>query len=112
MSLHGKKVILHDMSLRDGMHPKRHQISLDQMIAVAAALDAAGLAGADSAIDPAELAGCASGCGASYAALLAIAVAARRIRSGEARHVLVAQAGGASADCAVVLARAEAAHAS
>src|SRR6188508_1959484 len=41
MKLQGKKVTLHDMSLRDGMHPKRHQISLDQMIAVATGLDAA-----------------------------------------------------------------------
>jgi 4-hydroxy-2-oxovalerate/4-hydroxy-2-oxohexanoate aldolase len=37
------KIILHDMSLRDGMHPKRHQITLEQMIAVAAALDDAGV---------------------------------------------------------------------
>jgi 4-hydroxy-2-oxovalerate/4-hydroxy-2-oxohexanoate aldolase len=43
MSLRNKKVTLHDMSLRDGMHPKRHQISIDQMIAVATALDAAGM---------------------------------------------------------------------
>ena len=37
------KVTLHDMSLRDGMHPKRHQITLEQMIAVATALDEAGV---------------------------------------------------------------------
>ncbi len=41
MKLQGKKVTLHDMSLRDGMHPKRHQISLEQMIAVATGLDGA-----------------------------------------------------------------------
>ncbi len=39
----GKKVILHDMCLRDGMHPKRHQITLAQMIAVAEGLDGAGV---------------------------------------------------------------------
>lgn len=43
MDLKGKKVILHDMSLRDGMHPKRQQISLAQMIAVATGLDEAGV---------------------------------------------------------------------
>jgi 4-hydroxy-2-oxovalerate/4-hydroxy-2-oxohexanoate aldolase len=41
--LDGKNVTLHDMCLRDGMHPKQHRISLDQMIAVATALDAAGM---------------------------------------------------------------------
>lgn len=43
MNLHGKSVVLHDMCLRDGMHPKRHQISTEQMIAVATGLDAAGV---------------------------------------------------------------------
>ena len=32
MNLSGKNVILHDMCLRDGMHPKQHQISIEQMI--------------------------------------------------------------------------------
>src|SRR5262249_53714331 len=41
MDLKGRRVVLHDMSLRDGMHPKRHQISLEQMVAVATALDEA-----------------------------------------------------------------------
>lgn len=43
MNLNGKKIVVHDMSLRDGMHAKRHQISLDEMVAVASALDAAGV---------------------------------------------------------------------
>jgi 4-hydroxy-2-oxovalerate/4-hydroxy-2-oxohexanoate aldolase len=43
MNLQGKQVVLHDMSLRDGMHPKRHQISLEQMVRVAEGLDAAGV---------------------------------------------------------------------
>ncbi len=43
MNIKGKKVVLHDMSLRDGMHAKRHQISLDQMVAVATGLDEAGM---------------------------------------------------------------------
>jgi 4-hydroxy-2-oxovalerate/4-hydroxy-2-oxohexanoate aldolase len=41
--LQGKKITLHDMTLRDGMHPKRHQMSLDQMKAIATGLDAAGV---------------------------------------------------------------------
>jgi 4-hydroxy-2-oxovalerate/4-hydroxy-2-oxohexanoate aldolase len=43
MDLRGKRVTLHDMSLRDGMHPKRHRITIEQMIAIASALDAAGV---------------------------------------------------------------------
>jgi 4-hydroxy-2-oxovalerate/4-hydroxy-2-oxohexanoate aldolase len=43
MNLHGRKITLHDMSLRDGMHSKQHQISIDQMVAVSTALDAAGV---------------------------------------------------------------------
>jgi 4-hydroxy-2-oxovalerate/4-hydroxy-2-oxohexanoate aldolase len=43
MSIKGKKVILHDMSLRDGMHAKQHQISLEQMVEIATALDDAGI---------------------------------------------------------------------
>src|SRR5450432_766463 len=43
MNLHGKKITLHDMCLRDGMHPKQHQISIAQMVAVATGLDAAGV---------------------------------------------------------------------
>ena len=35
MTLKGKKITVHDMTLRDGMHPKRHQMTLDQMIASA-----------------------------------------------------------------------------
>jgi 4-hydroxy-2-oxovalerate/4-hydroxy-2-oxohexanoate aldolase len=38
-----RKILLHDMTLRDGMHPKRHQISLEQMRVVAMGLDAAGV---------------------------------------------------------------------
>jgi 4-hydroxy-2-oxovalerate/4-hydroxy-2-oxohexanoate aldolase len=43
MSLQGKRITLHDMTLRDGMHPKRHQMSLEQMIAIATGLDRAGV---------------------------------------------------------------------
>ncbi len=34
-----KKITLHDMCLRDGMHPKRHRITLKEMIDIATALD-------------------------------------------------------------------------
>ncbi|WP_445157508.1 4-hydroxy-2-oxovalerate aldolase [Halomonas sp. E14] len=43
MNLQGKNIILHDMSLRDGMHAKQHQISLDQMVDIATGLDQAGI---------------------------------------------------------------------
>jgi 4-hydroxy-2-oxovalerate/4-hydroxy-2-oxohexanoate aldolase len=43
MTVQGKKITVHDMTLRDGMHPKRHQMTLDQMRAVATGLDAAGV---------------------------------------------------------------------
>lgn len=43
MNLKGKKVTLHDMCLRDGMHPKRHQITVDEMVRVAKAMDDAGM---------------------------------------------------------------------
>ena len=43
MDLRNKKVVLHDMSLRDGMHTMRHQISVEQMKTVAAGLDNAGV---------------------------------------------------------------------
>ena len=42
-SLKGRKVLLHDMCLRDGMHAKREQISVEQMVKVATALDDAGV---------------------------------------------------------------------
>jgi len=38
-----KKITIHDMTLRDGMHPKRHRISLDEMRHIAQGLDAAGV---------------------------------------------------------------------
>lgn len=37
------RVVLHDMSLRDGMHPMRHQIRVSDMVRIATALDAAGV---------------------------------------------------------------------
>jgi 4-hydroxy-2-oxovalerate/4-hydroxy-2-oxohexanoate aldolase len=43
MDIKGRKVTLHDMCLRDGMHAKQHQISPEQMGAVACALDEAGI---------------------------------------------------------------------
>ncbi len=43
MDLKGKKISVHDMCLRDGMHPKQHQITVEEMVAVARALDDAGV---------------------------------------------------------------------
>nr|WP_311529479.1 4-hydroxy-2-oxovalerate aldolase [uncultured Ralstonia sp.] len=43
MNLKGKHITVHDMTLRDGMHPKRHQMTLDQMRSIASGLDAAGV---------------------------------------------------------------------
>ncbi len=43
MDLKGKKITVHDMCLRDGMHPKMHQISVEEMVTVSKALDAAGV---------------------------------------------------------------------
>src|SRR5690625_2193221 len=43
MDLSGTKVTLHDMTLRDGMHPKRHRITLDEMVSIAKGLDEAGV---------------------------------------------------------------------
>ena len=43
MTQHRPRVTLHDMSLRDGMHPKRQQMTIAQMVSVATALDAAGM---------------------------------------------------------------------
>lgn len=38
-----RRIVLHDMCLRDGMHPKRHQITLEQMRNIARGLDEAGV---------------------------------------------------------------------
>jgi len=43
MSMQSKKITVHDMTLRDGMHPKRHLMSLEQMTSIASGLDAAGV---------------------------------------------------------------------
>jgi len=43
MNLRGRMVKVHDMSLRDGMHPKRHQITIEQMQVIAVGLDEAGV---------------------------------------------------------------------
>jgi 4-hydroxy-2-oxovalerate/4-hydroxy-2-oxohexanoate aldolase len=42
-SIEGRKITLHDMTLRDGMHPKRHQMTLEQMTTISQGLDAAGV---------------------------------------------------------------------
>lgn len=41
--LSGTKITLHDMCLRDGMHAKKEQISLQEMVTIASALDKAGV---------------------------------------------------------------------
>ena len=43
MNLNGRTITLHDMTLRDGMHPKRHQMTLQQMTHIATGLDEAGV---------------------------------------------------------------------
>ena len=43
MELRGKKITVHDMTLRDGMHPKRHLMTLEQMRSIAVGLDEAGV---------------------------------------------------------------------
>lgn len=43
MNLKGKRITVHDMTLRDGMHPKRHQMTLEQMRSIAQGLDDAGV---------------------------------------------------------------------
>lgn len=43
MDLTGKNVTLHDMSLRDGMHAKQHQITVEEMVTVSKAMDDAGM---------------------------------------------------------------------
>ncbi len=35
MTLTNRSITLHDMTLRDGMHPKRHQMTLEQMKSIA-----------------------------------------------------------------------------
>jgi len=42
-ALQGRKILLHDMCLRDGMHAKREQITVDQMVRLAVAMDDAGI---------------------------------------------------------------------
>ena len=41
MDLRGKRITVHDMTLRDGMHPKRHLMTLEQMKTIAQGLDQA-----------------------------------------------------------------------
>ena len=43
MNLQGKQITVHDMCLRDGMHPRQHQITVDEMVTVARAMEDAGV---------------------------------------------------------------------
>lgn len=43
MNSKATNLVLHDMTLRDGMHPKRHQMSIEQMISISEGLDEAGI---------------------------------------------------------------------
>ncbi len=43
MSIKDKKITIHDMSLRDGMHSVAHQFTIEQMVALSTALDDAGV---------------------------------------------------------------------
>ena len=43
MDLYKKPITVHDMCLRDGMHAKRHQITVNEMVNVSKAMDDAGI---------------------------------------------------------------------
>ena len=43
MDFHKKKITVHDMCLRDGMHAKRHQITVNEMVKISKAMDEAGI---------------------------------------------------------------------
>ena len=43
MDSHKKEITIHDMCLRDGMHAKRHQITVNEMVKISKAMDEAGI---------------------------------------------------------------------
>jgi 4-hydroxy-2-oxovalerate/4-hydroxy-2-oxohexanoate aldolase len=43
MTINNKSITLHDMTLRDGMHPKRHLMTLEEMTKIAKGLDESGV---------------------------------------------------------------------